>query len=292
MSSGRVSIDGEVVDSGEARVSVFDRGFLYGDSVFEVYRTYHGVPFAEREHLERLARSAERLMISVPVSLDVLSAEVRATLDAAGEGDWYVRVLITRGSGPLTYDLSTATTPLRVIIVAPVSVPPAEYYRKGVAVRLLEASRPTDDERASGAKASNYLANLLALHEAKQKGAQEALMLGRSGQILEGASSNIFIVKNGKVRTPEPQPGILVGITRATVLQAAADAGIEVEEAEVRPEQLYGADEAFITSSIREVMPVVSADGRTIGAGVPGPVTQRLHEGYRRLVSLATAAGV
>jgi branched-chain amino acid aminotransferase len=287
MLAGSVSIDGEVVDIGEARVSVFDRGFLYGDSVFEVYRTYDGVPFAEREHLERLARSAERLMISMPVSLDALSSEVRATLDAAGEGDWYVRVLVTRGSGPLTYDLSTATTPLRVIIVAPVSVPPAEYYRKGVAVCLLEASRPTDDARASGAKASNYLASLLALHEAK-----EALMLGRSGQILEGASSNIFIVKDGKVRTPEPQPGILVGITRATVLRAAADEGIDVEEAEVRPEDLYAADEAFITSSIREVMPVVLADGRTIGAGVPGPVTQRLHEGYRRLVALATAAGV
>jgi branched-chain amino acid aminotransferase len=161
-----------------------------------------------------------------------------------------------------------------------------------VAVCLLEASRPTDDARASGAKASNYLANLLALHEAKGKGAQEALMLGRSGQILEGASSNVFIVKDGKLRTPEPQPGILVGITRATVLEAAAHAGIEVEEAEVRPDDLYGADEAFITSSIREVMPVVVADGRTIGAGVPGPVTQRLHEGYRRLVALATARGV
>lgn len=292
MSPGKVSIDGAIVDSDEARVSVFDRGFLYGDSVFEVYRTYDGVPFAEREHLERLARSAERLMISMPVSLDVLSSEVRATLDAAGEGDWYVRVLITRGSGPLTYDPSTATTPLRVIIVVPVSVPPAEHYRKGIAVCLLEASRPTDDARASGAKASNYLANLLALHEVKQKGAQEALMLGRSGQILEGASSNIFIVKDGKVRTPEPQPGILVGITRATVLRAAADAGIEVEETEVRPEHLYGADEAFITSSIREVMPVVLADGRSIGAGVPGPITLQLHEGYRRLVSLATAPGV
>jgi branched-chain amino acid aminotransferase len=157
---------------------------------------------------------------------------------------------------------------------------------------LLQASRPTDDERASGAKASNYLANLLAVHEAKQKGAQEALVVGRKGQILEGASSNIFIVKDGKVRTPEPQPGILVGITRAAVLAAAADEGIEVEEGEVRPEDLYGADEAFITSSIREVMPVVSADGQTIGQGTPGPVTKRLREGYLRAVARATGAGV
>jgi len=250
------------------------------------------VPFARREHLERLERSADRLMIPMPVSIETLSSEVCATLDAAGEGEWYVRVVITRGTGPLTYDPSTATAPLRVIIAAPISVPPREHYERGIGVSLLHASRPTDDERASGAKASNYLANLLAVHEAKQKGAQEAVVLGRHGQILEGASSNIFIVKNGKVRTPEPQPGILIGITRATVLAAAAVEGIEVEEAEVRPEDLYGADEAFITSSIREVMPVVSADGRTIGSGTPGPLTKRLHDGYLRAVAQATGAGV
>ncbi|MGB8332606.1 MAG: aminotransferase class IV [Polyangiales bacterium] len=285
MIAGKVSIDGRIVDAADARVSVFDRGFLYGDSVFEVFRTYGRVPFAQQEHLERLGRSAQRLMIPMPVSIEALSAEVRATLEAAGEGNWYVRVVLTRGTGPLTYDPTTATTPLRVIIVVPVSVPPAHYYDKGVAVSLLRASRPTDDERASGAKASNYLANLLAVYEAKQKGAQEALMLGRDGQILEGASSNIFIVKDGKLCTPEPQRGILVGITRATVLAAAADEGIEVEETEVRPEDLYGADEAFLTSSIREVMPVVAADGRKIGSGTPGPVTKRLHQAYRRAVA-------
>jgi len=292
MVTGKVSIDGQVVEGDEARVSVFDRGFLYGDSVFEVFRTYGGVPFAQREHLERLKRSADRLMIPMPVSLETLSSEVHATLAAAGAGEWYVRVVITRGTGPLTYDPSTATTPVRVIIAAPVSVPPPEHYERGVGVWLLHASRPTDDDRAAGAKASNYLANLLAVHEAKQKGAQEALMLGRHGQILEGASSNIFIVKDGTVRTPEPQTGVLVGITRATVLAAAVAEGIEVEEAEVRPEDLYGADEAFITSSIREVMPVVSADGRAIGSGAPGPVTGRLREGYLRAVARATGAGV
>jgi branched-chain amino acid aminotransferase len=292
MPPGKVSIDGQVVDSGEARVSVFDRGFLYGDSVFEVFRTYGGVPFGQREHLERLQRSADRLMISMPVSVETLGSEVAATLDAAGEGEWYVRVVITRGMGPLTYDPTTATRSLRVIIAAPVTVPPAEHYDRGIAVSLLHASRPTDDERAAGAKASNYLANLLAVHEAKQQGAQEALMLGRNGQILEGASSNVFIVQDGALRTPEPQPGILVGITRAVVLAAASAEGIVVEEAEVRPEDLYGADEAFITSSIREVMPVVSADGRTIGSGAPGSVTKRLHQGYLKAVADATGAGV
>ncbi len=292
MTRGKVCIDGRLVDADDARVSVFDRGFLYGDSVFEVFRTYGGVPFEERAHLERLERSADRLLIQLPVALETLSDEVRATLDAAGGGEWYVRVVITRGIGPLTYDLTTATASLRVIIAAPVSPPPPERYARGIGVTLLEASRPTDDERASGAKASNYLANLLAVHEAKKQGAAEALMIGRSGQILEGASSNVFIVKDGRVRTPEPQPGILVGITRAVVLEAAARAGLDVDEGEVRPEDLYGADEAFITSSIREVMPVVSADGRTIGVGTPGPVTRRLHQAYLEAVREATRRGV
>jgi len=179
-----------------------------------------------------------------------------------------------------------------VIIVAPVSPPPPQHYERGIAVTLLNASRPTDDARAAGAKASNYLANLLAVYEAKQKGAQEALVLGRGGQILEGASSNLFIVKGGRVRTPEPQPGILVGITRSTVLQAAVAQGVAVEEGEILPEDLFNADEAFITSSIREVMPVVRADGHTIGDGAPGPVTKALHTGYLRAVAEATGAGV
>ena len=292
MPIGKVSIDGVLVDPEDACVSVFDRGFLYGDSVFEVFRTYEGVPFGEREHLERLARSAERLMIPMPVSIDTLSAEVHATLEAAGEGPWYVRVVLTRGRGPLTYDPGTAKDPLRVILVAPLSLPPSDHYERGVAVALMHASRPTDDARACGAKASNYLANLLAVHEAQQRGAQEALVLGKDGQILEGASSNLFIVRAGKGRTPEPQPGVLVGITRSVVLDAAAAEGVVIEEGEVRPEDLFGADEAFITSSIREVMPVVSADGRTIGTGVPGPVTRRLHAAYLRAVADARQGAV
>jgi branched-chain amino acid aminotransferase len=290
MATGKVCIDGNIVDTAEAYVPVLDRGFLYGDSVFEVYRTYSGVPFAEREHLERLGRSADRLMIPMPVSIDVLASEVHATLAAAGEGEWYVRVMVTRGTGPLTYDPTTARSPLRVIIVVPITPHPEELYVRGAAVVLLNASRPTDDARAAGAKASNYLANLLAVHEAKQKGAQEAILLGRRGQLLEGASSNLFIVKDGVVRTPEPEPGILVGITRATVIELCAREGLTVEETELLPQDLYDADEAFLTSSIREVMPVVLADGRVIGHGTPGPVTGRLREGYLRAVTAGAKA--
>ncbi|MEM7136589.1 MAG: aminotransferase class IV [Myxococcota bacterium] len=292
MVTGKVSIDGEIVDSAQARVPVLDRGFLYGDSVFEVYRTYDGVPFAEEAHLERLARSASRLMIRMPISLSALSAEVRATLDAAGEGDWYVRVVVTRGTGPLTYDPTTAVSPMRVIIVAPVRPYPESQYAEGAAVVLLRASRPTDDARAAGAKASNYLANLLAVHEAKERGAHEAIVLGPDGRLLEGASSNLFIVKDGVVRTPTPQPGILVGITRATVLDVCASLDVPVEETEIYPTDLHQADEAFITSSIREVMPVVRADDQAIGDGRPGPVTNRLRQGYLQAVAAHVQAAV
>ena len=292
MVTGKVSIDGNIVDSEEARVPVLDRGFLYGDSVFEVYRTYGGVPFAESEHLERLRRSAERLMIPMPVPMAKLAAEVRATLDAAGDGDWYVRVVLTRGSGPLTYDPTTASSPLRVIVVVPLNPYPAELYRRGAAVMLLRASRPTDDSRAAGAKASNYLANLLAVHEAHQHGAHEAILLGRRGQLLEGASSNLFIVKDEVILTPDVEPGILVGITRATVLDVCTSEGLTVSETEILPEDLYAADEAFITSSLREVMPVVAADGHKLGGGEPGQITKRLRDGYLRTVAARTGATV
>ena len=174
-----VSINGEIFAEADAKISVFDRGFLYGDSVFEVYRTYDGVPFAEQEHLERLERSADRLLIAMPVAITELAREAREAHAASGNTDSYVRLVITRGSGPLTYDLTTAKDPTRVIIVAPVPTVPASHYRDGVAVRIMQVSRPTDDPQAAGVKASNYLANLLAVHHAKQQGAHEAIITGR-----------------------------------------------------------------------------------------------------------------
>lgn len=276
-----VSINGVLFSEEDARVSVFDRGFLYGDSVFEVYRTYDGVPFAEAEHLDRLARSAERLLIPMPVTLHTLAEEAAQAHAASGNTDSYLRLVITRGSGPLTYDLTTAKDPTRVIIVAPVPTIPEAHYTEGVAVRIMQVSRPTDDKAAAGVKASNYLANLLAVHEAKQKGAHEAIITGRGGEVLEGASSNVFVVKDGRLRTPRSESGILAGITRATVLEAAHAVGLPVDEVALFPSDLYDADEVFITSSIREVVPVVKVDDCVVADGRPGPLVQQLHAAYR-----------
>ncbi|MCA9575341.1 MAG: aminotransferase class IV [Polyangiales bacterium] len=283
-----VSINGEIFAESDAKVSVFDRGFLYGDSVFEVYRTYDGVPFAELEHLERLARSAQRLLIALPVSIDQLRDEVARAHVASGNSDSYVRVVITRGSGPLTYDLTTAKEPTRVIIAAPVPTVPAAHYTHGVSVRVAQVSRPTDDPQAAGVKASNYLANLLAVHAAKQQGAHEAIITGRGGEVLEGASSNVFVVTGGRLRTPRPEAGILDGITRRTVLEAARRVGLPVDEEALFPADLYAADEVFITSSIREVVPVVQVDDRRIADGRPGPVVAQLHAAYREVVRAQT----
>lgn len=287
----RVSINGAIFDEDAARVSVFDRGFLYGDGVFEVMRTYHGVPFAEAAHMERLARSALQVLIAMPLNESELAAEVRAVMRAACNEESYIRVMVTRGRGPMMLDPSVALSPTRVIIVAQLAPQPEGLYEDGVSVALVRASRPTDDTRAAGAKASNYLANLLALHEARERGAYEALIVGCDGSVIEGASSNVFLVKDGLLLTPPVSAGLLPGITRATVLEAARALGIGAREATMRQEDLYGADEVFITSTLREVVPVVTVDWRKVGSGHPGPTTKRLHDGFRRLVDREKTLG-
>jgi branched-chain amino acid aminotransferase len=288
VSSGRVVvIDGAVVPAEEARVSVFDRGFLYGDSVFEVLRTYGGAPFALGEHLLRLRRSADRVFIAMPVDDATLGAEVERAVRASGNAESYVRIVVTRGSGPMGLDPDLAGAPLRVIVVEPVSPPPRAAYVDGVAVVTVRMRRAVDGTAAAGAKVSNYLPNLLAVREAKARGAHEALVIDAAGRVVEGASSNVFIVRGGRVATPPENAGILAGITRAHVLAAARALGVPVEEREIEQDELYAAEEVFITSSIREVLPVVRVDGHAVGTGSPGPMSRALHRRFRDDVGLA-----
>ncbi len=288
--SGRVvAIDGAILTPDAASVSVYDRGFLYGDAVFEVLRTYGGRPFALQEHLARLRRSAERVLIVLPVDEATLAREVEAAL-AAARGDTsresYVRVVVTRGSGPLSLDPDTATHPLRVILVEPVAPPSREAYRLGVAVVFVSLRRPADDTAASGAKVTNYLASLLAMRDARARGAQEAVIVDGGGRVVEGASSNVFVVTAGRLATPPESAGILAGITRAHILRAARDLGVPADELDLARDDLYRADEVFITSSIRELLPVVRVEDHTVGAGVPGPVARALHRRFRESVGM------
>jgi branched-chain amino acid aminotransferase len=277
-----VVLDGQHCPPGEPRVSVFDRGFLYGDSVFETLRTYGGKAFALDEHLERLERSAERVFIPLPVPSAELAVEIDSAIQAAGNLESYVRVMLTRGQGPLGLDPALAERPLRVIIVQPLQPLPPELYERGIAACTYRTERVVDATSAQGAKIGNYLISVLAMRQARQHGADEALIVDGRGQILEGASSNVFAVELGKLVTPPVEAGILAGITRAHLLELAAQLGIVVELRPIELDTVHSVDELFISSSIRELLPVVRLDGRALGAGSPGPMFQRLLEAFRR----------
>ncbi|MCS6798146.1 MAG: aminotransferase class IV [Myxococcota bacterium] len=281
-------VDGEVLPVERARLPLLDRGVLYGDGVFEVVRTYGGRPFALDEHLARLERSASRIGIALPATAADIDAVVERLLREAGAGDAYVRIIVTRGEGPIGYDPSAARDPRLVVLVAPLPPLPAGLHENGAEVRLVPCSRPTDEARAAGAKVSDYLANLLALAEARRAGAYEAVLVGPAGEVLEGASSNVFVVdEQGRLRTPPTSARILAGITRAHVLEVARAARLVVEQRVLFPPDLYGAREAFITSTLREVVPVVRVDGWTVGDGRPGPVTRALLAALRERIAAA-----
>jgi branched-chain amino acid aminotransferase len=278
-----VSIDGRIVPPERAEVSVFDRGFLYGDSVFEVLRTYGGVFFGFDEHLARLARSAELALIAFS-DLELLRREVLAVAQATGNTETYVRIVVTRGSGrALGLDPALARAPSRVVIATEVPVPPAVMYERGIAVITYRTQRISEGTSAVGAKLGNYLLSILATHEASARGADEALILNAQGEIVEGTTSNVFLVRGGELVTPPDEAGLLAGITRAKVLAIAKTFGVPCELRTFLPAELARADEAFITSSIRELVPVVAVDGAPAGGGKPGPLTARLLAAYRAL---------
>lgn len=279
-----VVLDGVLVGAGEARVSVFDRGFLFGDAVFEVLRAYGGVPLALDEHLARLGRSLDGLGITPSFEPGVLVGEVLHALATLGLRDAYVRVVVSRGQGALHLDPRRASGPTtRVVIAAPLLALPASLY-EGVALASARVDRPTDHTRAAGAKLSAYTANLLALQIARARGAYEAALVREDGALTEGHSSNLFVVRGGAVETPPISTGILAGITRALVLEESCAEGLEVRERLLFARDFEQADEAFLTSSLREIVPIVSLDGAPIGAGRPGPITRRLHARYQERV--------
>ena len=273
------SIDGTHFLPDEAKVSVYDRGFLYGDSVFETVRTYGGEPFALAEHMARLERSAARVGIAMPLPAADFGMELRVAVRAARNPESYARAMISRGSGPLGLDPALALAPLRVILVEPLVPLPGALYRDGIAVVTVRTERAGD--AAQGAKVGNYLASLLALKDAKARGAQEALIVDASGCVVEGTTSNVFVVRGGELCTPPEQSNLLPGITRAHLIEVAAELGRPLHLAPLTLADLASADEVFISSSLREVLPVVRVDDRPVAGGRPGPVTRALHAAFR-----------
>lgn len=283
-----VFLDGVRHSAEAATVSVFDRGFLYGDSIFETLRTYGRKPFALDEHLSRLERSAERVLIRMPIDRAAFAAEIASALSAVDHDESLVRIMVTRGRGAtLGLDPGLALTPLRVVIVAPLTPVPAQKYSDGIAVITYRAPRLADGTEAAGAKVGNYLAAVLATDAARRAGAEEALFVDPEGRVLEGSTSNVFAVIAGKLVTPPENLGILAGITRAHLIRVAATLGHPVEERAILSSELPGSEELFISSSIRELLPVVAVDGHSIGTGRPGTLTLALLEAFRKAARAA-----
>lgn len=277
-------IDGKSRESANASVSVLDRGFLYGDSVFETLRTYGGKPFALDEHLERLASSARRVFIELPLSQAELKAEVLEAVAQSQHDECYVRVMITRGMGALGLDPGLAEDPLRVLIVAPLSTPADSAYQNGIDVISYQTTRVNDATEAAGAKIGNYLIAVLANRQAAERGAKEALIVNAEGEVLEGATSNIFWFAGDRLLTVPLQAGILDGITRRHILKAASELGIETAESVPQLAELKASQGVFISSSIREMLPVVRIDDDWVAGGKVPPEIPALHAAFRRLV--------
>ena len=282
-----VHIDGKVRDPSGAMVSVFDRGFLFGDSVYETVAWVCGRLVFLSEHLDRLDRSARRLFMDTPAR-DAIVRAVRETVAATGEAEARVRIIVTRGVGPVDIDPATAGSPQLVVIAQPLGAPTAEMLASGIAVEVVHLSRGGPGNPDPAIKSGNYLNSVLAMAEARRRraGAGEAILCSGSGSIAEGATSNVFFVQAGILATPSLEVGILDGVTRSKVLGLAKAQGIPVREpAFVAPRELLAADEVFLTSAVRGVLPVTRVDGSSVGTGKPGPLTLRLLDLYRRLIS-------
>jgi branched-chain amino acid aminotransferase len=276
MESRQVYITGKLVPAEQAMVSVFDHGLLYGDGVFEGIRVYHGNVFLLQEHVDRLYESALSIRLEIPMTREKMAAVVRETVQANGIVDGYVRLVVTRGSGTLGLDIRRTSNPQVIVIADTISLYPAELYESGLKLITASTIRNHSAALSPRIKSLNYLNNILAKIEGTDAGTVEALMLNHKGEVAECTGDNIFIVKNGILRTPPTDAGILEGITRNTVMKLAREAGIEVRETAMVRHDIIAADECFLTGTAAEVIAVISLDGRQIGDGKPGPITRDL----------------
>ena len=275
------SVNGAVLPAGEARVSVLDTGFTFGDSVYETLRTYGGRPFHLDRHLRRLRASAGRLGIPVPEGDEPFARDVDAVLARAGNPESYIRIMMTRGVGDVSYHFERVQGPTRVVIVKPYEPLPERCYSEGVPVIVASVRRNSPRALDPAIKSGNLINNILAVREAQAAGAFEPILLNDNGEVAEGASANVFVVKGGAGLTPPLGAGILPGVTRQLLIEIGGGLGIPMREETLVVADLLGADEAFITSTLKEAVPVRAVDGKPVGNGRPGPVTLRLLKAYR-----------
>ncbi len=279
-----IYLNGRLVPKEQAAISVFDHGFLYGDGIYETMRAYNGSFFLLSRHLVRLRYSADAVSLTLPMSLDKIGAALHETLTANRLGDAYVRLHISRGPGEIGLDPGLCPEPTMVIIAKPFKPYPLEYYDRGVSVSIVTTRRNHPLALNPSIKGTNFLNNILAKVEANKTGAYEGIMLNWEGFVAEGTISNIFLVKEGVLRTPALSVGILEGVTRGLVLDLARKEGIPAQEAAFYPQELLESDECFITNSTVEIMPVTLINGSRVGSGRPGPLTATLMKAYKQEV--------
>ena len=277
----RVYINGEFFDKADAKVSVYDHGLLYGDGVFEGIRVYSGKVFKHAEHIARLFESARAILLEIPMSPAEVMKAVEDTVKLNNKIDGYIRLVVTRGPGTLGLD-PRSCKPNVIVIVDDISLYPAELYESGMRIVTSSLIRNHPNALNPRIKSLNYLNNILAKIEAIRAGCFEALMLNHKGEVAECTGDNVFIIKNGVLKTPPIDAGILEGITRNVVLELARAANIPVQECTMTRHDIYVADECFLTGSAAEVIAVTDCDGRLIGTGKPGPITNQLRAAFMK----------
>lgn len=279
-----IYLNNRLVPDNKAKVSVFDHGFLYGDGVYETLRVYDGVVFKIEEHIKRLFNSASLISLNVQKTPEAVRRAVKKTVNASRLSKAYLRITVSRGQGPIGLDPGLCPKPTFVIIAKPFKGYPPSFYKSGVKLATVKTRRNLNMSLDPAIKSLNFLNNILAKIEVKEKGAYEAVMLNHQGYIAEGTISNIFFVRNGTLYTPEVGVGILNGITRTSIIEAAKELSIKVVEGKFRLDDIYSADEVFISNTTMEAMPVKAIDDIKIGTK-PGRVTKMLHKEYKRRVA-------
>jgi len=279
----QVYVDGHFVPAEEARISVFDHGFLYGDGVFEGIRVYDGNIFRLQQHIQRLYNSAQCILLTIPFSQEDMHAVIVETVSRRGLPNQYVRVVVSRGAGDLGLNPRLCPHPTVVIIADTITLYPAHLYTQGLELVTVATRRTPHWALDPRIKSLNYLNNILAKLEAQQAGALEAVMLNGEGYVAECTADNIFFARQGQLYTPSTAAGALQGVTRDSVLEIAQALGLSTAEGFFTRYDLYTADECFMTGTGAEIVPVVRIDGRTIGTGHPGPLTTQLRQGFENL---------
>ncbi len=276
LSNQLIYVNGDFVEKEKAVISIYDHGFLYGDGVFEGIRVYEGNVFKLKDHIDRLYESAHSIMLSIPYTKEELEQIIVQTVIKNDLTSAYIRVVVSRGVGDLGLDPRNCPAPTVIVIAEPLAIYSEELYEKGLKMASVVNRRSSPDVLNPQIKSLNYLNNILVKLSSVQADADEALILNNQGYVTEGSADNIFIIKNGKIKTPPIYLGALEGITRNVIIEIAKELDYDIDEIPFTLHDVYIADEVFLTGTAAEVIPVVNVDNRTIGNGKPGFITKEL----------------